>query len=219
MPLKLSGAVLHQVMPGCPIPTCARAADIFNELLVKYKMDSADAFHEFIATLAVESAQLTDFDENMNYSAQGMANTWPGRYAIDPKAKIKKPNALALSLVGKPQALANNCYANRMGNGPEASGDGWANRGGGGIQMTGADMYKAYGKWIGISDTRRVAELVRTDLRYAIDSALWVFCIVKGLVDEAINDQFLLITERINGGHIGLPERKAFYARAIQYIV
>ena len=84
-------------------------------------------------------------EESFAYSAQRMAEVWPARYAVDPKATVKRPNALAVKLAAAgPQAIANNVYANRMGNGDEASGDGWANRGAGPGQLTGGDNWKAF---------------------------------------------------------------------------
>jgi putative chitinase len=73
-------------------------------------------------------ANFTRLVENTNYSAQGMANTWPTRFAVNSNAKIKEPNALALSL-HRNSAIANNVYANRMGNGSVESGDGSLHRG------------------------------------------------------------------------------------------
>ncbi|HCR1382557.1 TPA: glycoside hydrolase family 19 protein, partial [Pseudomonas aeruginosa] len=79
----------------------------------------------FLAQVGHESSQLTRLVENLNYSAQGLAATWPSRY----RGADGKPNALALNLARHPQAIANNTYASRNGNGDEASGDGWRFRG------------------------------------------------------------------------------------------
>lgn len=91
----------------------------------------------FLAQVGHECQGYTRFEENLNYSASGLANTWPYRYAINPKAKVKVPNALAVAIQRKPEIIANKTYANRNGNGDEASGDGWRYRGRGEIMTTG----------------------------------------------------------------------------------
>jgi putative chitinase len=94
----------------------------------------------FLANLGHESDSLTRLRENTNYSAQGLADTWKARYAVDATAaRPRQPNSLALRLHRDPRAIAANVYANRMGNGDEASGDGWTYRGAGPLQHTGAD--------------------------------------------------------------------------------
>lgn len=94
----------------------------------------ATAFHE-------TGKKMQPVEENLNYSASGLANNWPARFAVNPKAKPRIPNSLALSLARNPQAIANCCYANRMGNGTPASGDGWRYRGRGLPQTTGKVNY------------------------------------------------------------------------------
>ncbi|AJA07478.1 hypothetical protein SKP52_02735 [Sphingopyxis fribergensis] len=111
-----------------------------------------DTFREvasFFANISVESAGLTRLEENMNYSARRMAEVWPGRYAIGGKAS-NGPNALAKSLAHNPEKLANNVYANRMGNGPPSSGDGWRHRGFGPKQTTGKKNQQDFADAVGI---------------------------------------------------------------------
>lgn len=99
----------------------------------------------FLAQVGHESSQLTRLVENLNYSAQGLAATWPGRY-LGPDGQ---PNALALRLARNPQAIADNTYATRNGNGDEASGDGWRFRGRGLLQITGRANYRLVGEALG----------------------------------------------------------------------
>ncbi len=87
-------------------------------------------------------AKLVPVYENLNYSAQGLADTFPVRCAINPKARIKVPNAKALLIEKKPVKIANYVYANKNGNGNEASGDGWLFRGCGLPQTTGRNNFK-----------------------------------------------------------------------------
>ena len=207
--------VLAKIVIGIKPVLAQQVAAAMNEIAPLYALNRADVFHEYIAECAHESQNFTRFVENLNYSAQGLADTWPTRYAVDKKAKPKVPNALALKLQRKPEAIANNCYANRMGNGNEASGDGWRYRGSGLLQMTGADMFKLYAKYKGIADVAWVAEKVRTDLHWAIDSSMWVFVVNKKLLDEAEADKLDAITYAINGGYIGKEEREKIYKRAV----
>lgn len=94
----------------------------------------ATAFHE-------TGRKMQPVVENLNYSAQGLAGNWPARYAVNPRVRPCKPNSVALKIARNPEAIANNCYANRMGNGDEVSGDGWKYRGRGLPQTTGKVNY------------------------------------------------------------------------------
>lgn len=99
----------------------------------------------FLANVGVESMGLTRLVENLNYSTpQRLAVVWPTRFAIDPHVPNKVPNSTAYLYAGKPQALANFVYANRLGNGAVSSGDGWRYRGQGPIQLTGKSNFTAY---------------------------------------------------------------------------
>lgn len=128
-----------------------------NSAMAEFHIDTKQRQAPFLANLAHETGDLNQVVENLNYSADGLANTWPSRFAKkDAAGKYlvtaptpgdalqlpspggrKVPNALALELHRRPEAIANTVYANRMGNGDVASGDGWRFRGSGGIQLTG----------------------------------------------------------------------------------
>lgn len=146
-----------------------------NRAMSEFSINTKARQARFLAHLAHESTDLTQVVENMNYSADGLANTWPTRFAkkgpdgayllttpTKPLEKPRKvPNSLALDLHRRPEAIANNVYANRMGNGDEKSGDGWRNRGAGGIQLTGADNQRACAKHFGIP-VDKIADWLRT---------------------------------------------------------
>lgn len=133
-----------QIMPQAPVSIYAPLAAAMAE----WQINTPKRVAAFVANLAAESRQLTVLSENLNYSADQLARTWPPRYAnVD-----KTPNDLARDLARKgAQAIANNVYANRMGNGDEASGDGWRNRGAGGLQLTGATNQRECAKAFGIA--------------------------------------------------------------------
>lgn len=133
---------------GVPADVAAKWVDPINQILTDYNFTDNREIASFIATVVHETGGFKSLAENLNYSAQSLANTWPNRYAVS-MSRPYRPNALANKLNRNPQAIANNCYANRMGNGNEASGDGWRYRGRGPIQSTGKNAAIALNKTIG----------------------------------------------------------------------
>ncbi|HBO9229168.1 TPA: glycoside hydrolase family 19 protein [Pseudomonas aeruginosa] len=161
----------------------------------------------FLAQVGHESSQLTRLVENLNYSARGLAATWPSRY----RSADGKPNALALNLARHPQAIANNTYASRNGNGDEASGDGWRYRGRGLLQITGRSNYRAAAAGLG-QPLEAEPELLEQPEWAALSAAWWWS--THGLNDLADRGEFAAITRRINGGTNGQAERLALWERA-----
>ncbi|KAF0250183.1 MAG: putative chitinase, partial [bacterium] len=140
--------------------------------------------------------------ENLNYSAKRLMQVWPKRFPTLQKAMQYEHN---------PEKLANFVYANRIGNGNEASGDGWEFRGRGVIQMTGRGNYKAIGKALTLDLEKNPENL--EDPKYAALSAayFWQSHGLNELADNRVNDNddedFITISIRINGGKVGLKER------------
>ena len=162
---------------------------------------SVAALPMFLAQLAHESRMFKDMSENMNYAnASQIRRTWPKRFAN---------NSAAVAFVRKPERLANFVYADRIGNGDAASGDGWKYRGRGLIQITGKDNYRDAGEALGLPLLEE-PELLE-DLVHAADAAGW-FWKSHGLNRFAsnIND----CTRAINGGLNGLPDRMRLYELA-----
>jgi putative chitinase len=150
----------------------------------------------FIANIGVESDGLTALVENLNYSAEGLARTWPNRYAVDPGAKAPVPNAKALAIARNPTKIANATYADRMGNGPESSGDGWKYRGRGLMQITGKSNYAALSRSIGIDLVANPDRLCEPEV--AAISAAWFFA-ANGCIDLAERHSFDSVVRVING--------------------
>lgn len=178
----------------------------------------------FISQVGHESGQLTRLVENLNYSADGLANTWPNRYAeSDGKGgyvkvmvngrQRNKPNPLGLSLERKPEQIANNVYAGRMGN--TAPGDGWKYRGRGLIQLTGKTNYRLCGEALGLDLLGRPELLEEPE--HACMAAGW-FWKSNGLNELADKGDIEGITRRINGGINGMADRKALYERALKVL-
>jgi putative chitinase len=124
-----------------------------------FQLNEEEGAH-MLGQFAVESAHFTKFEEDLRHSAANLARTWPTRYALNAKAKEKEPNALALALAFKPEAIANNAYANRGGNGNEASGDGWLFRGRGGIMLTHRNGYLGLSRFMGVPEIATNPEVV-----------------------------------------------------------
>lgn len=176
--------------------------DPLNAAMAERAITTEQRVEMFLAQTMHESTGFATLVENLNYAAQGLANTWD-RYSVTGK-KGGAPNALALRLNRNPQAIANNVYANRLGNGGEASGDGWKHRGRGLLQITGKANYIACAKALGI-DCVNKPELLETIVQ-AARSAAW-FWQANGLNLLADTGNFKATTSVVNGGDIGGKER------------
>jgi putative chitinase len=175
--------------------------------MLRYKIDSPVRVSAFLAQVGHESAGLTATMENLNYSAEALAATWPNRY----KGSNGKPNALAQNIARKPELIANHTYANRMGNGDPDSGDGWKYRGRGYIQTTGNANYQKLTAATGTNFVAAPDMLAQPE--YAALSAAF-FWFDNGLNELAVTGQFDLITRKINGGTHGAADRKARWEQA-----
>lgn len=200
--------ILKKIMPQLPDDKKDEIAAAINKAAPLYQLNRAGVFHEFIAQVAEECDQFRDFEENLYYSAERLHEVWPHRFPTLDSAKPYAHNA---------RALANKVYADRMGNGNEASNDGYNYRGGGPMMLTGKEMYQSYAKYKGLS-LEDAVRLIRSDLYYAVDSAMWFFVVVKALLDEAEKNEFITITKAINGGTTNLKERVAFLENAKKYM-
>jgi putative chitinase len=163
------------------------------------KMPKVRAAH-FFAQTSHESGGFKSLSENLNYSADGLVKIFrkyfPDVVAATPYAR-------------NPEKIANKVYGGRMGNGDEASGDGFKYRGRGAIQLTGKDNYAAFAKAIDRPDVLTNPDIVSGEL--AFESAMFFFDKNKlwDICDKGINDETITtLTKRINGGTIGLEDRK-----------
>jgi putative chitinase len=197
----------------------AKVADVWlpfvQQACERYQINTKNQEAAFIAQCAHESGGFTMLEENLNYSAATMSVVWPKRFAeLGPDGKPKKdkgkniPNKFALALHRKPEMIANVVYANRMGNGPTESGDGWRHRGMGLKQLTGKDNQKRCGDALGV-DFIKNPELLLTP-KYAALSAAWFWSVNKcGAIADS--GDFVALTKKINGGTIGLEDREKRY--------
>jgi putative chitinase len=171
----------------------------FKTAAAFFKLSPNRAAH-FFAQTAHESGNFKAFSENLNYSAKGLRSIFGKYFPTD---------ALARAYERQPAKIANRVYGNRMGNGDEASGEGFAFRGRGALQLTGKFNYSEFAKYVNRPDVMTNPDLVATEL--AFESALWFFDANKlwSICDRGINDAAILaLTKRINGGTHGLDDRK-----------
>jgi putative chitinase len=172
------------------------------EVASKFEINTPLRLAHFLAQCGHESGEFKLTQENLNYSAKGLNGIFKKYFETEADAKPYERN---------PQKIANKVYGNRMGNGAEASGDGWKYHGRGFIQLTGKDNYAAFGKSIG-ADTVNNPDLVAS--QYALASAAWFFNKngLHKMADGGANDATVTsITKRVNGGTIGLPDRIAHF--------
>jgi putative chitinase len=203
---------LKALFPKSPDAMVSAMAEQAEPLFKEFGLaEKPDRIFFFLAQIGHESGGGATMEENLNYSAPRMAAVWPNRFAVNPKAKPPQPNALAKKLERNPQALANNVYANRMGNGPEASGDGFRFRGRGLVQLTGRDGYENVGKAAGIDLVAAPdrASAPADALRVAL--GFWNWKKANPVCDTG---DFTQLTKLVNGGIIGLAERQQWLAKA-----
>lgn len=152
----------------------------------------------FLAQVGHESGGLTITRENLNYSAQRLTQVWPGRF---PTLASAQPYA------DNPEKLANFVYANRMGNGPPKSGDGYRYRGRGFIQITGREAYQALGKTTGLDLIGNPDEAFTAASALTVACGFWKWKKLNPVCDSG---DFTKVTKLINGGVNGLADRQAW---------
>jgi len=164
----------------------------------KFQINTPLRLAHFLAQCGHESGGFRATQENLNYSAKGLNGIFKKYFPTE---------ASAAAYARNPQKIANKVYGGRMGNGLEASGDGYKFRGRGYIQLTGKDNYTAFGKAIGEDICANPDKVAST---YALLSAAWFFSKngLHKMADGGATDQVVTsITKRVNGGTIGLADR------------
>jgi putative chitinase len=175
-----------------------------NATCARFDISTVARRAAFIAQVGHESGNLTAMKENLNYGQSGLLKVFP---------KYFRDAATASRYARNPKAIANRVYANRMGNGDEASGDGYRYRGRGLIQITGSYNYHAFATVMKISVADACTYM--ETLEGAAMSAGW-FWSQAGLNAMADQTRFTDITRRINGGVNGLAHRKELWALALK---
>ena len=179
------------------------------EILPDYEINTPQRVAAFVAQCAHESGGFKVLKENLNYKAPSLRKIFPKYFPDDATA------AHYASLPNKQEAIANRIYANRMGNGPEDSGDGFRYCGRGLIQLTGKENYTWFAASLDIP-VEEASEYLQT-FEGAVQSACW-FWETNNLNQWADKGDILTLTKRINGGTIGLEDRIKHYNHALHVL-
>ena len=197
--------LLREVCPKTKATVLAKYVEPLNKIGDHFDLfENPKRMAAFLAQIAHESGGFNFVKEGLSYSAASLTKTWPRRFPTLAAAQPYARNA---------EKTANKFYANRMGNGTEASGDGFKFRGRGLIQLTGKDNYSRFAKSIGKTLNEAVAYLETAE--GAVASAGW-FWDANKLNVYADKGDFVGLTKRINGGTIGLADRKHHYDIALK---
>jgi len=176
------------------------------EILPEYEINTPHRVAAFIAQCAHESGGFKFLKENLNYKAPSLRRVFAKYFPTDELAKAYEK---------RPEMIANRVYANRMGNGPEESGDGWKYCGRGLIQLTGKNNYTFFAGSLDM-DVEDVPEYLET-FEGAVQSACF-FWEQNNLNQWADKGDILTLTKRINGGTIGLDDRIKHYNHALHVL-
>ena len=185
--------------------------EAINDILPDFEINTPKRVAAFLAQCGHESAGFSVLKENLNYSADGLNNIFPKYF--------KNAGRDANQYARQPEKIANVVYANRMGNGDEASGDGWRYRGRGPIQLTGKDNYRAFANDY-FEDPQTLLDdpdLLIDHIPTSLLAAVWFWQKNKLNVQADAGD-IKTMTKKINGGFIGLEDRIKHYEHALHVL-
>lgn len=205
--MEITSDTLRKIYPQSQ--SIARYCEALHQAMAECGIDTSARVRAFLAQVGHESAQLNLVEENLNYSAQALRKVFP-KYFRTPQE--------ASSYAHHPERIANRVYAGRMGNGSEASGDGWKYRGRGLIQITGRDNYVSMSALMG-KDLTVWPDALLMPLDACRSAALWwkahgLNALADRLSGAGERKIFGAITKCVNGGLSGLEDRWAIYQRA-----
>ena len=205
--MELTKEQLKQLLPKNPYIDYWHHA--LSQLLPDYEINTPQRIAAFMAQCAHESGEFTALKENLNYKPATLRKLFGKYFPTDELANeyCAKPN--------KQEAIASRIYANRMGNGDEASGDGYKYCGRGLIQLTGKSNYVAFADSLQI--TPEEASDYLATFEGAAQSACW-FWETNNLNKWADAGDILTLTKKINGGTIGLEDRIKHYEHALHVL-
>jgi len=195
---------LAQIIPGNPYLDHWHHA--LSLALPDYEINTPQRVAAFLAQCAHESGGFRALKENLNYKAASLRRVFPKYFPDD---------NIAAHYAGKQEMIANRVYGNRMGNGPEESGDGYKYCGRGLIQLTGKSNYQAFADSIE-TPVEEIPEFLQT-FEGAVQSACW-FWESNNLNQFADRGDIITMTKRINGGTIGLEDRIKHYNHALHVL-
>ncbi len=189
-------------MPTLSKEKAAEYAPLLNKAMDEFGINTPERRNMFLAQIGHESGDLKRMVENLNYSREGLLKTFPKRFDesnVDDYAR-------------QPEKIANHAYANRIGNGDEASGDGWNYRGRGAIQITGRANYEAAGKGLGLDLVKSPALLEQPENAFRASAWWWKNHGLNEKVDANPTD-VKGVTKVINPGAAGIDDRQKRFDR------
>lgn len=198
--------LLQKIASKTKATNLQRFVEPLNDVIEHYELNTPQRLAAFLAQTAHESGGFNAIKENLNYNAKGLMTTFKKYFPTEELAKQYER---------QPEKIANRVYANRMGNGPESSGDGWKFCGRGLIQLTGKSNYSRLAKDLEMS-LDECSKFLET-AEGAVVSAGW-FWDQNNLNKHADSGDFVMLTKRINGGTIGLADRKHHYEIALELL-
>lgn len=197
----LTPTALHFIMPACPDPQSW--SEHLRTAAAEWNIDSELRWAYWLANIAEETGELRHLSENLGYRAEALMAAWPKRFP---------DMATALRYDRQPEPIANRAYALRLGNGDEASGDGWRYRGRGCLMVTGRTNYLNAGDALGL-DLLEDPDLLAQPAAAARSAGwYWGANALHRYCDQA---DFKALVRAINGGTTGLDRRLAYLGRAL----
>lgn len=195
--MKLTLEDLQEEFPNAKKPVLEAIIGGWDIWTQDYEINTPLRMAHFLAQAAHESGGFRLLEENLSYSADGLNKIFPKYF--------KNAGRDANEYARKPEKIANVVYASRMGNGPPESGDGYRFRGRGCIQLTGRSNYESFAETLEMSLDEAIEYL--TTPEGAVESAAF-FWANNGCNELADKDDVVKVTKRVNGGTIGLEDRK-----------
>jgi len=193
---------LKACMPNARKEDLEKYLDPLNKYMKEGMISTKERIASFLSQIGHESGDFKFVEENLKYSASGLIKVFPGYF---------RTTEAAVAYAYQPEKIANKVYGNRMGNGPEASGDGWKYRGRGLIQVTGKNNYDKFASYI----MKNLDPSYLTTPEGAVRSAVW-FWSINNLNKYADLRDNRTITKIINGGFNGLTDRLARFEVALR---
>ncbi len=205
--MQLTHDQLKAIMPRCDADQWLIP---LNAAMARFEINTPPRIAAFLAQIAHESAETTRLTEGLYYtSAKRLCAVWPKRFPT---------TASAVPYIKNPEKLANFVYANRGGNGDVSSGDGYRYRGRGLFQLTFRDNYRLAGEALNLPLIEDPDQATLPGIAALTAASYWQRLGLNALADHQPGDDdvkdFVEISIRINGGRVGLAERKRYWARA-----
>lgn len=204
----LSTAQLRAIMPGARVADIQRYLPALNKYLPLYDMTTPERIGAYLGQIAVESNNLRSTSESLYYKTPGrLHSNWPSLF---PQLEDETP------YLRNPEKLANYVYANKYGNGPKETGDGWLYRGGGVLQITFKNNYRDIGNDLGL-DLVATPDLVRNNPTVAVRASLQYWK-NNGLNQYADRGNYQSLTRRINTKMLDYDRRVAITQNALRVL-